>query len=285
MKKFLIGVSLLLLTSGCSITDEFSDKYLYTTMYPIEYAAQSLYGDYAKIESVYPNGADNTYKVTDKKKNKYAKGEYFIYSGVAKEAYLAKDLLNLNGEIKLIDASRYVPSDNGYESIWLDPSNFLKVCNNIKTSLIDYNDNVYIKEDIEEKYKELNETISELDVKLYDIGKNGNYNTILVTNDVFTFLEKYNINVISIDPDNQNIDKAYAEAKKMIENKKISYVFSLSNETLTQTQEKFINTNSLVKITINDLFTISDDERDAEEDYITLMNKIIENYKKELYKK
>lgn len=285
MKKFLIGVSLLLLTSGCSITDEFSDKYLYTTMYPIEYAAQSLYGDYAKIESVYPNGADNTYKVTDKKKNKYANGEYFIYSGVAKEAYLAKDLLNLNGEIKLIDASRYVPSDNGYESIWLDPSNFLKVCNNIKTSLIDYNDNVYIKEDIEEKYKELNETISELDVKLYDIGKNGNYNTILVTNDVFTFLEKYNINVISIDPDNQNIDKAYAEAKKMIENKKISYVFSLSNETLTQTQEKFINTNSLVKITINDLFTISDDERDAEEDYITLMNKIIENYKKELYKK
>lgn len=285
MKKFLIGVSLLLLTSGCSITDEFSDKYLYTTMYPIEYAAQSLYGDYAKIESVYPNGADNTYKVTDKKKNKYANGEYFIYSGVAKEAYLAKDLLNLNGDIKLIDASRYVPSDNGYESIWLDPSNFLKVCNNIKTSLIDYNDNVYIKEDIEEKYKELNETISELDVKLYDIGKNGNYNTILVTNDVFTFLEKYNINVISIDPDNQNIDKAYAEAKKMIENKKISYVFSLSNETLTQTQEKFINTNSLVKITINDLFTISDDERDAEEDYITLMNKIIENYKKELYKK
>lgn len=285
MKKFLLGVSLLLLTSGCSITDEFSDKYLYTTMYPIEYAAQSLYGDYAKVESVYPNGADNTYKVTDKKKNKYANGEYFIYSGVAKEAYLAKDLLNLNGEIKLIDASRYVPSDNGYESIWLDPSNFLKVCNNIKTSLIDYNDNVYIKEDIEEKYKELNETISELDVKLYDIGKNGNYNTILVTNDVFTFLEKYNINVISIDPDNQNIDKAYAEAKKMIENKKISYVFSLSNETLTQTQEKFINTNSLVKITINDLFTISDDERDAEEDYITLMNKIIENYKKELYKK
>lgn len=285
MKKFLIGVSLLLLTSGCSITDEFSDNYLYTTMYPIEYAAQSLYGDYAKIESVYPNGADNTYMVTDKKKNKYANGEYFIYSGVAKEAYLAKDLLNLNGEIKLIDASRYVPSDNGYESIWLDPSNFLKVCNNIKTSLIDYNDNVYIKEDIEEKYKELNETISELDVKLYDIGKNGNYNTILVTNDVFTFLEKYNINVISIDPDNQNIDKAYAEAKKMIENKKISYVFSLSNETLTQTQEKFINTNSLVKITINDLFTISDDERDAEEDYITLMNKIIENYKKELYKK
>lgn len=285
MKKFLLGVSLLLLTSGCSITDEFSDKYLYTTMYPIEFAAQSLYGDYAKIESVYPNGADNTYKVTDKKKNKYANGEYFIYSGVAKEAYLAKDLLNLNGDIKLIDASRYVPSDNGYESIWLDPSNFLKVCNNIKTSLIDYNDNVYIKEDIEEKYKELNETISELDVKLYDIGKNGNYNTILVTNDVFYFLEKYNINVISIDPDNQNIDKAYAEAKKMIENKKISYVFSLSNETLTQTQEKFINTNSLVKITINDLFTISDDERDTEENYITLMNKIIDNYKKELYKK
>ncbi len=285
MKKLLLGLSLVLLTSGCSITDDFSDKYLYTTMYPIEYAANALYGSHAKISSVYPNDADINYKVTDKKKEIYSNGELFIYSSVAKEAYLAKDLLNLNGDIMLIDATRGLNNDAGYESIWLDPSNYLMLCNNIKTGLIDYNENVYIKEEIEENYTDLNETISELDVKLYDIGKNGNYNTLLVTNDVFNFLTKYNINVISIDPDNESLNKNYATAKSLIHDKKISYVFSLSTETLNETQEKFINDNSLVKVSINDLFTITDEERNNEKDYISLMNEIIENYKKELYKK
>lgn len=285
MKKLLLGLSLVLLTSGCSITDDFSDKHLYTTMYPIEYAANALYGSHAKISSVYPNDADINYKVTDKKKEIYSNGELFIYSSVAKEAYLAKDLLNLNGDIMLIDATRGLNNDAGYESIWLDPSNYLMLCNNIKTGLIDYNENVYIKEEIEENYTDLNETISELDVKLYDIGKNGNYNTLLVTNDVFNFLTKYNINVISIDPDNESLNKNYATAKSLIHDKKISYVFSLSTETLNETQEKFINDNSLVKVSINDLFTITDEERNNEKDYISLMNEIIENYKKELYKK
>ncbi|UKI58288.1 MAG: hypothetical protein L6V81_02325 [Clostridium sp.] len=42
---------------GCSLNDDFSDKYLYVTTYPIEYATNMLYSDYAKISSVYPNGS------------------------------------------------------------------------------------------------------------------------------------------------------------------------------------------------------------------------------------
>ena len=64
MKKFstlLIGI---LLLSGCSFNDDFSDKLIYTTSYPIEYATSMLYGDYGKISSVYPNGADTKYEVT-----------------------------------------------------------------------------------------------------------------------------------------------------------------------------------------------------------------------------
>ena len=284
-KKLLILFSSLLLFSGCDmLKDDFSDKYVYTTMYPVEFATDALYSDYANVSSVYPNGSDITYQVTDKKKQQYSKGEIFIYSGIAGEAPIARDLLNLNNNIKIIDSTKGM-NNSSLASSYLDPSNFLMICSNIKSSLIEYNDNVYIKEGIEKNYKELNEKISELDVQLYDIGKNGNYKTILVTNDVFNYLTKYNINVVSIDANNESIDKSYAEAKKLVENKQIEYIYYLEGDELNQAQEKFISDNSLMKIEINDLFSLTDEERNEGKNYLTIMNETIDNLKKELYRK
>ena len=284
-KKLLLLFVMPLLFSGCDMfKEDFKDKYVYTTMYPIEFAAQALYSDYSTIASVYPNGADISYQVTDKKKTQYSNGEIFIYSGIANEASLARDLLNLNEKIKIIDGTKGM-NNSDLASAYLDPSNYLMICSNIKSSLIEYNDNVYVKESIEENYKKLNEKISELDVQLYDIGNNGNYNTILTTNDVFSFLTKYNINVVSIDTDNETLDKSYADAKKLIESKSIQYVYFLEGDELTPSQEKFISDNSLMKIEINDVFSLTDEERAEEKNYLTIMNETIDNYKKELYKK
>ncbi len=284
-KKLLILFSLLLFLSGCDLfKEDFSDRYIYTTYYPIEYATNELYSDYGNVSSLYPNGATTDYKLTEKKKNTYSKGEIFIYSGVNNEASLARDLINLNNKMNIIDATKGMNQNTNLASTWLDPSNYLMLCSNIKSGLIDFNDNVYVKEGIEEKYKELNKNISEIDVQLYDIGKSGNYDTILVTNDVFNYLTKYNINVISLDEKNEQIDKAYSDAKKLISEKKIQFIFYLSGDEINSNVEKLINDNSLVKIEINDMFTLSDEERNEGADYISIMNEIIKNYKRELYK-
>lgn len=284
-KLFCLLSACIFMLSGCNLNEDFSDKYVYTTFYPIEYATNVLYGTKSKISSVYPDNVTTDYGVTDKKKKIYSNGEIFIYSGIAKEANLAKDLLNANSNLKLIDATKGMDNNLNITNIWLDPSNYLMLCSNIKSSLIEYNDNVYTKEEIENNYKTLNEKVSEIDVKLYDIGKNGNYNTILATSDVFNYLTKYNINVISIDKNTESIDKSYAEATSLIKSKKIEYIYVLENEKLTEEQEKFISSNSLTKVTINDMYTLTDEERKEEKDYITLMDEIIDNYKKELYKK
>lgn len=285
MKKFVLGALALFMLTGCDLKYDFKDRYLYTTSYPLEYATDSLYSDYATISSVYPMGSDRTYEVTDKKKEKYADAETFIYSGLSGEATLARDLLNKNSNLQIIDATKGMALKNNIYSLWLDPSNYLMLCSNIKSSLIDYSDNVYIKEAIENNYKELNEKVSELDVSLYGIGKNGNYNTILTTNNTLNYLTKYNINVISLDPENEQIDKAYADAKKLISDKKIEYIYYLEGDKFNQTQEKLIADNSLVKIEINNLFTLNDTEKEEGKDYIKIMNDIIDAYKKELYKK
>ena len=286
MKKiFSVLLVCVLVLSGCSLNDDFNDRYMYVTTYPIEYATNMLYSDYAKISCVYPDGSKSDYKVTEKKKDKYATGELFIYSGVSGEAYLAKDLFNRNDNIGLVDATKGMNRDLKNESIWLNPSNYLMLCSNIKSGLIEYNDNVYVKEKIEENYKKLNEMVSELDVSLYDIGKNGNYSTILTTNDVFNYLSKYNINVISLDENNKTIDKAYAEAKKMVKSKDIQYVYFLEDDELNERQEKFISENSIVKVPIKSMFTITEEDKNESKDYISMMNDVIDNYKKELYKK
>ena len=283
-KKLLILFTSIFLLASCDFKEDFSDKHVYTTLYPVEYATSMLYSDYGNVSSVYPKGATSEYKLTEKKKKTYSDAEIFVYSGVFGEATLARDLINLNNKIKIIDATKGM-SNKKISGVWLDPSNYLMLCSNIKSSLIDYTDNVYIKEDIDKKYKELNEKISELDVQLYDIGKSGNYNTILTTNNVFNYLTKYNINVISLDTENDAIDKAYSDAKKLINDKKIQYIYYLEGTELNQAQEKLINDYSLIKIEINDMYSLSDEERNNDKNYISIMNEIIDNYKKELYKK
>ena len=128
--------------------------------------------------------------------------EIFIYSGVANEATIARDLINNNNRIKLIDATKGLKTEEDVANLWLNPSNYLMLCSNIKSSLIDYNDNVFVKDNIEKKYKILNEKVSEIDVALYDIGVSGNYKTILTTNNVFNYqqtnLKKIKHNLIKI---------------------------------------------------------------------------------------
>ena len=284
LKKLLLFICIILLC-GCNLKNDVKNNIVYTSFYPIEYGVESLYSEYASVKSIYPNGVTKGYEITDKKIKKYSESEIFVYSGLADEASIAKDILNLNKNIKIIDATKGMNINNSLEEIWLDPSNYLMLCSNIKSSLLDYNESNYeIRKTIEDNYDILNEKISELDVALYNLGKNGNHKTLLVTNNVFKYLTKYNINVISIDEKEESLDKNYTEARRQIKNKEIEYVYILDNNELTEAQDKFISDNSLVKININDLFTLSDEETEKQENYISLMKKIIEEFKRELYK-
>ena len=101
-KKLLLLIPLVLLFSGCTFKEDFSDKYIYTTMYPIEYATTMLYSDYGNVNSVYPNGAKSDFKISDKKKKTYSESEIFIYSGIANEATIARDMINNNTNLRII---------------------------------------------------------------------------------------------------------------------------------------------------------------------------------------
>ena len=95
---------------------------------------------------------------------------------------------------------------------------------------------------------------------------------------------KKKVDVVYYCYDKESLDKEYSSAKNLIQEKKIQYIYSLDDEVLTEAQEKYISDNGLVKVSINNLHTLTDDERKNNETYLSLMKDIIEEYKRELYK-
>ena len=239
MKKYIILITcILFMATGCFGTKNFDDDVTYTTLYPIEYVTNEIYGDYSTIKSIYPDGVNtNKYKLTNKLKKEYSRSNTLIYNGLSDEKNIAVDFLNLNKKIQIIDSMQGMTITNSYEELWLDPSSYLMIAQNIKNGLLEYNDNIYTKDDINKKYDDFKVNISELDVELNLLSKNSNTNTLIVTDDMFKYLEKYNINIISLDPNSNNIDKAYAKAAKAMDEGDCSYVFVKKGEKLNNNVE------------------------------------------------
>lgn len=281
MKKVIVLLMSLFLLTGC-LEEEKLDKIAYTTYYPLEFATNYMYKDFATVKSIYPNGIDTSkYTLTDKQKSIYASSDMFVYAGVTDEVKLAAEFLNTNQNISIIDGTKGLSYSSEVCELWLDPSNYLMIARNIKSTLIDYANNVYDEEKIDKLYDELKIKISEIDVDLTMMGKNASKKNILVTNDSFNFLSKYNINVISI---KEGDTKSINDAKKLINTGEIKYAYVLRGNTLSQEIETFIKNYNLEKIEIDSMYTITDEDKNNGNDYLSIMTENINKFKTELFR-
>ena len=281
MKKVIVLLMSLLLLTGC-LEEEKLDKIAYTTYYPLEFATNYMYKDFATVKSIYPNGIDTSkYTLTDKQKSIYASSDMFVYAGVTDEVKLAAEFLNTNQNISIIDGTKGLSYSSEVCELWLDPSNYLMIARNIKSTLIDYANNVYDEEKIDKLYDELKIKISEIDVDLTMMGKNASKKNILVTNDSFNFLSKYNINVISI---KEGDTKSINDAKKLINSGEIKYAYVLRGNTLSEEIETFIKNYNLEKIEIDSMYTITDEDKNNGNNYLSIMTENINKFKTELFR-
>lgn len=281
MKKVIVLLMSLFLLTGC-LEEEKLDKIAYTTYYPLEFATNYMYKDFATVKSIYPNGIDTSkYTLTDKQKSIYASSDMFVYAGVTDEVKLAAEFLNTNQNISIIDGTKGLSYSSEVCELWLDPSNYLMIARNIKSTLIDYANNVYDEEKIDKLYDELKIKISEIDVDLTMMGKNASKKNVLVTNDSFNFLSKYNINVISI---KEGDTKSINDAKKLINSGEIKYAYVLRGNTLSEEIETFIKNYNLEKIEIDSMYTITDEDKNNGNNYLSIMTENINKFKTELFR-
>ena len=282
----------LTLLSGCTLnidTDSMKDIKVYTTIYPIRYLIDSLYGTNSTIYSIYPSGVEpKDFQISDKKLEEYSQADLFVFNSLDKERDYAVKMINKNKKLKIIDVSMGMTYDNDVAELWLNPYNYLMMAQNTKNGLLEYISNPYLITNdegtgVEDKYEALKYDLSRLDADIKETISLSSYDTIVVDNDVFNFLSKYNLNVISLEEDDKLTDIKINEVKKLINEGKIKYIYSSKTET-NNTCKKLIEDYGVELVTFNTMETVDGGITNSNENYVTVMNNNLELLNKELYK-
>jgi len=286
MKKIKIFMISLLLLTGCTIfkRDNMENINIITTIYPLEYAINYLYGQSSKINSIYPDDINtDEYELTDKQIKDNSEKDLFVYMGLTNDSDIAVKLIKHNRDLKLIDATFGMEYKNDVSELWLNPSNLLMILQNIKNGLDEYIDNAYLKIEINDRYKELKLELSELDANLKSTTQNANKKTIYANSKSALFLEKYGITVIVVNEKHEQYEKNLALLKEAIENNKITYFYRFEDTTLPKEVKALIEDEKIKELEFRNLKNITDEERKNKETYVDIIEKNIENLKKELY--
>lgn len=284
MKKLIPILFLVFLLTGCFKKDSLDGIEIYTTVYPIEYITNKLYGEHSKITSIFPDDVNiNTYELTTKQIKDYSKGNMYIFDGLSKEKDYVSAMFKNNKNLMIIDAASTMEFSYSEEELWLDPSNFLMMALNIKDGLTEYIENHYLKNEIEENYKNLKVEISNIDARLKLLSEGANNATIIVDKNSFSFLTKYGFKVISLEEGITLTDKIVADARLAIETESVNYVFTTDKNNLNNTVKDLIGDYNLGILELKTIANLTDEERENNDDYISLFNENIEQLKNELY--
>lgn len=275
---------LTLLTTGCLKRDNLEGIEIVTTIYPLEFATNYLYGEHSIINSIYPDGVDtSSYKLSQKQIKDYSKKDLFIYNRITDDK-MAIEFLNNNSDLLIIDATYGMEITYSEEELWLNPSNLLMMTQNIKDGLQEYMTNSYLEKEIDKKYEEIKVMLSELDAEIKLTAANATRKTIVVNSDSLKFLEKYGFEIISLDSTTNPVsDKIIDTVIEKIDNGEVKHIFQLENKNNSDTVNKIIEETKVDTYIFRKIDNITDEERDEKADYFTIMNSNIELLRNELY--
>ncbi len=229
IKKFVLLLVVTFGLTGCLKRDSLDDVDIYTTVYPIKYVTEYLYGEHATVNTIYPaeTSLDN-YKLTKEQKKEYSSGAVFIYNGLTDEKNIARDLLNTNTNLKIIDVSQGLDFDESTLELWMNPNDFLMLSHNIKNGLKEYISNKYIKEEIDEKYEKLKVLISEYDAELDIAVAASSDKNIVIASSELSYLKKYGFEITDIDKDSTATNMEYV--RNLYNSGKIKYIYILDTD-------------------------------------------------------
>ena len=275
IKKIIGMVLLLLIVSGCSTKSE--GLRVLTTTYPIGFLAEQIYGD-GNVLSIYPDGADvSNYTLTNKQIKQYSKNDLFIYNGLSNEQNIAKDLINNNRKLYIIDVAYGLKFENGEEELWLSPNYYLMLAKTIKDNFQNFVSSKYAKDTLEDNYNALAEKLSVMDAELRSIAKSANdlkKGTIIASSNVFKYLNNYGFTVISLEDESINKNTI----KSNFQNKTYQTIFMKDTDQKTEFISE-LEKNGAKVITVHTMKTLTKEEKENNETYFTIMNEYMENIK------
>lgn len=294
MKKLILLIFACVLLTGCLKRDNMEDITIYTTIYPLEFITNRLYGEYSNIQSIYPKGVNvqleecekcELYTLTDKQLSDYSKADLFIFNSLLYEGNYVKPMFSSNKDLKIINATDHLVKDDyyGLEELWLDPSRLSTLARNIKNGFEEYIDNYYLKHDINDNFITLKEDLDKLESRMSELTKKADNKVLVVGDPVFEFLsrEKYGLTVYVIN-ENTN-EKTKQTVKSLINKGKVKYIYIKQYDDTNDEIKKLIKGTKVEVVPINTLVNLTESERNSNKDYFMIMNENIELLKKGLY--
>lgn len=288
MKKTIKLITLIvttLLLSSCYEKNNLEDAQINTTVYPIEFLTKYLYQDNAEITSIYPAGVDiENYELNKKQIKEYSKADLFIYNGLTTEKEIAKELINKNRNMLIIDVSYGLKYTHGIEELWLSPNNFLMLGKNIKEYLSEYVDNKYLIEEINKNYLALEETMSLMDAELRNIATTATEEkkskVIVTSSNIFKYLENYGFTVISLEDEENLTTNNLSNIKSNFKDNTYSAILMPKGDEQTELIQTLVKDYKAEVIEVNTMYALDEDDKTNNETYLTIMDAYIDNIRK-----
>ncbi len=282
--KLVLIIFIIFFITGCYEKTSMENANIRVSSYPIEYVTKRLYGEHSDIKSIYPDNMDEDYVVSDKLITDYSSSNLFIFNGNEdnENDYVYK-MFNENKNLKIIDATGSLTYTNKIEELWLDPMNLLTIANNIKKGFKEYISMTYLNNDIDKNYEKLKLELIQLEADYREVANRANNKTIIVGNDLFLYLSKYGINVISLEESDNFTKKNLYIAEELIQKGEIKYIYVKKGEKINKNINDLKDKYNIEIIELNSLYTITEDDRKGNNDYLTIMYNNLELLKQQLY--
>lgn len=293
MKKIMIALLTMTVLVACmNKTSDQNDKlHIYTSIYPLQFIAESLLADEATISSVYPPGVDaHTYEPAARDMAAIAKSDDFFYVGGHMESFTDTIAQVVDGHPVTLHAlikeeDIFLTNEHGEidPHLWLDPNRMIQVAAWMKNELTrKYPD---LSKRLEKNYLSLENELSRLDESLTEVASHGGGQPLLVVHGAYNYwTERYGLVQIAIHgmmAGEEVSQNKLAKIVRLATDYGIKYVIYEPNN-----DDKIANivTNHLGanKVIIHDLEVLTDEDVRNEEDYISLMERNISTLEKVL---
>lgn len=295
MKRLIPLLSFVLLASflaACSPdkqSEESNEKLnIYTSIYPLEFLAETIGGDYVEVTSVFPPGVDShTYEPTTKEIGAIARGDMFIYMGAGMEGFTDKvedtlsnsdvDFLKISDDSDLFireqskGHSHHLDENTKDPHIWIDPLRMIKMAEIVRDELIEIDPQH--KKDYEANFTTVEQSLMKLDLDFTNTLKDKKDKYILVSHAAYSYWEeRYDINQIPISGlfNDEPSQKDLADITRLSKEHNIQYIiFEQSGpDRLGEIVQEQLDIDELV---IHNLETRTEKDLENNLDYLDLM--------------
>ena len=288
------------------------------SFYPYYDMARKIGGELVEVNQMVPDGVDpHSYEPSPRDLIQLEESHVFIYNGLEMEIWLEGALYLLeDSEARLIEAGELVEllpfggndddHDHGHDHdhdhdhddddddhhhgdwdphIWTDPMNMKTIAGELAAILSDLdpaNASVY-----QENYDTYAAAIDELDEALKSLAENADQKIMLVSHSAFGYLaERYGfreIAVAGVNPHAEPNPGRLAELVRLAREYELEYIFfeTLANP---RTAEVLANEAGLTPLMLQNLEGLTQEQRDAGEDYFSLMHENISTLRQAMVK-